>query len=36
VRHVEIFFDPQAHTQRGVPFSVVVGAIHRAVPHRRP
>ncbi|MER8043061.1 adenosine deaminase [Streptomyces sp. NPDC094032] len=24
VRHAEIFFDPQAHTARGVPFGVVV------------
>ena len=31
VRHVEIFFDPQAHTQRGVAFSVVVGGIARAL-----
>ena len=27
VRHVEIFFDPQAHTARGVPFHVVVSGI---------
>lgn len=31
VRHVELFFDPQAHSQRGVPLSVVVGGIHRAL-----
>jgi adenine deaminase len=31
VFHAEIFFDPQAHTARGVPFSVVVGGIHRAM-----
>ena len=24
VRHVEIFFDPQTHTDRGVPFEAVV------------
>ena len=24
VRHAEIFFDPQTHTDRGVPFGVVV------------
>jgi adenine deaminase len=27
VRHVEIFFDPQAHTERGVAFSVVADGI---------
>ena len=27
VTHVEIFFDPQGHTARGVPFDVVVGGI---------
>ncbi|MEQ9505719.1 MAG: adenosine deaminase [Hyphomonas sp.] len=27
VRHVEIFFDPQAHTERGVPFRVVTEGI---------
>jgi adenosine deaminase len=31
VRYVEIFFDPQAHTSRGVPFDVVVGGLHRAL-----
>jgi adenosine deaminase len=31
VFHAEIFFDPQAHTARGVPFPVVVGGIHRAM-----
>ena len=31
VRHVEIFFDPQTHTDRGVPFSTVVQGIHRAL-----
>ncbi|SDD07407.1 adenosine deaminase [Sanguibacter gelidistatuariae] len=30
VRHVEMFFDPQAHTVRGVPFADVVGGYHRA------
>lgn len=34
VRHAEIFFDPQAHTGRGVPFACVVdgigGALDRA------
>lgn len=31
VRHAEIFFDPQTHTDRGVPFEVVVTGIHRAL-----
>lgn len=31
VRHTEIFFDPQAHTDRGVPFETVIGGIHRAL-----
>src|SRR6202790_5275817 len=30
VVHVEIFFDPQTHTQRGVPFASVLGGIRRA------
>jgi adenine deaminase len=30
VRHVEMFFDPQAHTSRGVPFEAVVTGYHRA------
>jgi len=31
VRHVEIFFDPQTHTDRGVAFRTVVDGIHRAL-----
>jgi adenosine deaminase len=31
VRHAEIFFDPQTHTARGVPFGVVVEGIHAAL-----
>ncbi len=31
VRHVEIFFDPQTHTARGVPFATVVHGIGRAL-----
>ena len=31
VRYVEIFFDPQAHTARGVPFDVVVGGLRAAL-----
>lgn len=29
--HTEIFFDPQAHTSRGIPFEVVFTGIHRAL-----
>jgi adenine deaminase len=31
VRHVEIFFDPQAHTDRGVAFESVISGIHCAL-----
>ncbi len=31
VVHAEIFFDPQAHTARGVPFATVLGGIHGAL-----
>ena len=31
VRHAEIFFDPQTHTARGMPFGTVVGGISRAL-----
>lgn len=31
VVHTEIFFDPQTHTLRGVPFSKVISGIHRAL-----
>ncbi len=31
VRHAEIFFDPQSHTDRGVAFEVVISGIHRAL-----
>ncbi|MCM2388506.1 adenosine deaminase [Streptomyces albipurpureus] len=31
VRHAEIFFDPQAHTARGVPLATVVEGIARAL-----
>jgi adenosine deaminase len=30
VRYAEIFFDPQAHTGRGIPFAVVIGGLRRA------
>lgn len=29
--HTEVFFDPQTHTDRGVPFDVVIEGIHRAL-----
>ena len=31
VRHVEIFFDPQGHTDRGVAFATVIDGISRAL-----
>ena len=31
VRHVEIFFDPQGHVERGIAFETVVNGIHRAL-----
>ncbi|ARX83410.1 adenosine deaminase [Streptomyces alboflavus] len=31
VRHAEIFFDPQAHTARGIPFATVVEGLGRAL-----
>ncbi|MDH3688000.1 MAG: adenosine deaminase [Gammaproteobacteria bacterium] len=31
VRHTEIFFDPQTHTQRGVSFDTVIRGIEKAV-----
>jgi adenosine deaminase len=31
VRHAEIFFDPQTHTDRGMAFETVVTGIHRAL-----
>ncbi|MEV0632560.1 adenosine deaminase [Nonomuraea wenchangensis] len=31
VRYAEIFFDPQAHTGRGVPFDVVIRGLRRAL-----
>ena len=30
VRHVELFFDPQAHTSRGIPFKVVLNGLYQA------
>jgi adenine deaminase len=31
VRHTEMFFDPQAHTGRGIAFETVINGIHRAM-----
>ncbi|MFS2318851.1 adenosine deaminase [Maricaulis sp. D1M11] len=31
VRHVEIFFDPQGHTDRGIAFGTVISGIDRAL-----
>ena len=30
VRHAEIFFDPQTHTGRGIPYSTVINGLSRA------
>ena len=35
VRHVEIFFDPQGHTERGVAFATAIGGITRALDDAR-
>src|SRR5580658_5487769 len=35
VRHVEMFFDPQGHTARGVAFATVVDGLHRAIADAR-
>ncbi len=35
VRHAELFFDPQTHTGRGVPFATVIGGLRRAVDQAR-
>ncbi len=35
VRHAEIFFDPQSHTDRGIPFATVITGIHRALEEGR-
>jgi len=36
VRHTEIFFDPQTHTQRGIKFETVARGIHRALRDAKP
>jgi adenosine deaminase len=35
VRHVEMFFDPQGHTSRGIAFATVVDGLHRAIADAR-
>ena len=35
VVHAEIFFDPQTHTARGVPFATVIGGINSALEEAR-
>ncbi len=35
VLHPEIFFDPQTHTGRGIPFGVIVNGLHRALEQAR-
>lgn len=35
VRHVEMFFDPQAHTSRGVPMATIIGGYRRAAVRAR-
>ena len=31
VLHAEIFFDPQTHTARGIPFATVINGLERAI-----
>lgn len=31
IQHVEIFFDPQTHTRRNIPFCTVIKGLHRAL-----
>nr|VFJ46835.1 MAG: adenosine deaminase [Candidatus Kentron sp. DK] len=35
VRHAEIFFDPQTHTDRGIPFATVITGLSRALEEGR-
>ncbi len=35
VRHAELFFDPQAHTERGVPFATVINGLQAAIEEAR-
>ena len=36
VRHVEIFFDPQTHTARGVPMAAIINGIYNACEAAQP
>lgn len=35
VRHVEMFFDPQGHTARGIAFDTVINGLNRAIAQAR-
>ena len=35
VRHAEIFFDPQTHTDRGIPFETILSGLDRALTQGR-
>jgi adenine deaminase len=35
VRHAEVFFDPQSHTSRNIPFETVITGIHEALDRGR-
>lgn len=35
IRHAELFFDPQTHTERGVAFATAINGIHRALQDAR-
>jgi adenine deaminase len=35
VRHVEMFFDPQGHTARGIAFATALDGLHRAIADAR-
>jgi adenosine deaminase len=35
VLHTEVFFDPQTHTSRGIPFNTVISGIRRALENGR-
>src|SRR5258708_22749187 len=35
VRHVEMFFDPQGHTARGIAFATVIEGLTRAIADAR-
>src|SRR5262249_37400142 len=35
VRHVEMFFDPQGHTSRGISFGTVIAGLDRAIADAR-